>query len=216
MEEIKVSIIKLEGVSKSFQDKEVVRALSLEVEQGEMVSIVGKSGKGKSTLLNMIGLISEKTNGNLYICGKKNVKIHSKEAMMLRREKIGYLFQNYALADDETVLWNLELALVYKNITKSEKQDRINYILKKLGLLELKKMPVYKLSGGEQQRVAIARLILQESELILADEPTGSLDAENRDLIIEQLKQLKKKGKTVVIVTHDSYVAKACDRVINL
>ena len=216
MEEIRVVVIKLDGVSKSFQDKEVIKDLSLEVEQGEMVSIVGKSGKGKSTLLNMIGLISEKTSGDLYICGKKNVKIHSKDAMLLRREKIGYLFQNYALADDETVLWNLELALAYKKITKQEKRERIDSILEKLGLLELKKVSVYKLSGGEQQRVAMARVILQESELILADEPTGSLDADNRDVILGQLKKLKKQGKTVVIVTHDFYVAEACDRVITL
>ncbi|SFR93973.1 putative bacteriocin export ABC transporter [Anaeromicropila populeti] len=211
-----MSVIKLEGVGKNFQDKEIIKELNLEVELGEMVAIVGKSGKGKSTLLNMIGLISEKTNGDLYICGKKNVKIHSKDAIMLRRKKIGYLFQNYALADDETVLWNLELALVYKNIAKSEKRVRIDSVLEQLGLLELKKIPVYKLSGGEQQRVAMARLILQESEVILADEPTGSLDTENRDIILELLKQLKKQGKAVVIVTHDSYVAQACDRVITL
>lgn len=216
MGEIRVSVIKLENISKRFQEKEIIKGLNLKVEEGEMVAIVGKSGSGKSTLLNIIGLILEKTNGDLYICGKKNVKIHSKDAMMLRREKIGYLFQNYALADDETVLWNLELALVYKNIKRSEKMVRIDSVLQQFGLLELKKMPVYKLSGGEQQRVAMARLILQESKLILADEPTGSLDAENRDIILGQLKELKKQGKAVVIVTHDFYVAKACDRVITL
>lgn len=211
-----MTIIKLNNVCKKFQDKEVISGLDMEIKQGEMVSIVGKSGKGKSTLLNMIGLISEKTSGDMYICNKKNVNIHSKTAMLLRREKIGYLFQNYALADDETVYWNLELALTYKKLSKSEKNKRIDNVLEKVGLKEFKKMPVYKLSGGEQQRVAMARVMLQESELILADEPTGSLDADNRDVILRQLTDLKKQGKTIVIVTHDDYVAHACDRIINL
>lgn len=216
MEEIRVHVIKLEKICKSFEESEIIKDLSLEIEQGEMVAIVGKSGRGKSTVLNMIGLILEKTSGNLYICGKKNVKIHSKDAMMLRREKIGYLFQNYALADDETVLWNLEVALAYKNLTKKEKIERITLVMEQVGLSGMKKMQVYKLSGGEQQRVAMARLMLQESEVILADEPTGSLDVENRDVILDQLKKLNKQGKTIVIVTHDPYIAKSCNRVITL
>lgn len=185
-----MSIIKVENLSKKFGEKVVLSNLNIKIEQGEMVAIVGKSGSGKSTLLNIIGLISEKSNGNFNIFDFKNIKITSKKAMFLRRKYIGYLFQNYALVDDETVKWNLNLALKYKKLSKKIKEEQIDKILEIFSLQDLKKKPIYKLSGGEQQRIAMARLMLQESQLILADEPTGSLDEENRDIIIRMLKKL--------------------------
>lgn len=135
---------------------------------------------------------------------------------MFRREKIGYLFQNYGLVDDETVKWNLNLALEYKKLSKKEKIEKIDVLLNEFKLSHLKEKMVYQLSGGEQQRIALIRLILQESDLILADEPTASLDAENEKVILQYLEQLNKKGKTIVVVTHNQDILPYFSRVIRL
>ncbi len=177
---------------------------------------MGESGKGKTTLLNIIGLISDKSGGDITIYDYNNPRINSKESMLLRRNKIGYLFQNYGLIDDESVLWNLKLALTYKKMSKKEKNDKIDNLLNEFNILKLKNKKVYQLSGGEQQRIALIRLILQESNLILADEPTGSLDEENRNFVISVLKKLNDGGKTIIIVTHDSYVGSQCERIVNI
>lgn len=209
-------ILKVQNLSKSFKEKKVLDNISFVINKGEMVAITGESGRGKSTLLNIIGMISEKSSGDIWHYEKKNVKMHSRQAMMLRRDKIGYLFQNYGLVDEESVFWNLKLALEYKAINKSEKRRRIADVLKYVGLDKFGNYPVYKLSGGEQQRVAMARIILQECDLILADEPTGSLDSKNRDIVMNILKEMKRKNKTILMVTHDAYVAENCDRIIAL
>ncbi|PEE38257.1 putative bacteriocin export ABC transporter [Bacillus pseudomycoides] len=211
-----MEIIKLVNVTKTYEKEEVLSNIHLTVEQGEMIAITGKSGKGKTTLLNIIGLITKKDKGDLLLFDTKNPSIHSKEAMMFRREKIGYLFQNYGLVDDETVKWNLNLALEYKKLSKKEKLEKIDTLLNEFGLSHLKEKMVYQLSGGEQQRIAIIRLILQESDLILADEPTASLDTENEKVILEYLKQLNEKGKTIVVVTHNQDILPYFSRVIRL
>lgn len=211
-----MEIIKLVNVSKAYEKEEVLSNVNLTVENGEMIAITGESGKGKTTLLNIIGLITKKDKGDLLLFGTKNPSIHSKEAMMFRREKIGYLFQNYGLVDDETVKWNLNLALEYKKLSKKEKIEKIDVLLNEFKLSHLKEKMVYQLSGGEQQRIALIRLILQESDLILADEPTASLDAENEKVILQYLEQLNKKGKTIVVVTHNQDILPYFSRVIRL
>lgn len=208
--------VKVRNLAKSFNDKRVLEEISFDINLGEMVAITGKSGRGKSTLLNIIGLITDKESGEVWHFGKKDIKSSSHAAILMRRNKIGYLFQNYGLVEEETVFWNLNLALQYKKLSKKEKNLKVEEVLKYVGLEELINYPVYKLSGGEQQRIAMARIILQESDLVLADEPTGSLDAENRDLILSLLLKLKEQGKAIMIVTHDSYVATRCDRIIEL
>lgn len=208
--------IELVNVSKKFDNNTVINNISFDINQGEMVSIVGTSGKGKTTLLNMMGLISKTSSGSIKILGKEICGINSKKAMLLRRKVIGYLFQNYGLVDDESVAWNLKLALSYKQLSKKEKDKKINDILEKFNMSALKSKKIYQLSGGEQQRVAIMRLILQDCDIILADEPTGSLDTQNRDKVISYLRELNNLGKTVVIVTHDMVVANECDRIINI
>lgn len=208
--------IKVRNLSKSFNDKKIIDNINFEVKLGEIVAITGRSGRGKSTLLNILGLIIDKTSGDIWHFDKKNIKYRSHEGMMLRRNTIGYLFQNYGLVEEETVYWNLKLALEYKKLSKNIKKKRIEEVLQFVGLDGKFKTPVYKLSGGEQQRVALARIILQESKLILADEPTGSLDEYNRDMVISTLIKMKEQEKAVLIVTHDQNVASKCDRIIQL
>ena len=207
-------VIKLQSINKSFGDLLVLNDITLEIAKGEMVAIIGHSGSGKSTLINVMGLLEKKTSGDIEVLGNKNVKPFSRKGMKLLRNNIGFLFQNFALLDDKTVEYNLAMT-VDKVFGKIQKDD-IDSVLKKVGLEGLNKKTIYQCSGGEQQRVAIARLLLKKCNLIFADEPTGSLDEENRDLIVKLLKQLNEEGKTVVIVTHDPYVASECDRVIHL
>lgn len=211
-----MSIIELNNISKVYKQKEVLKNFSLKIEEGEMVAITGKSGKGKTTILNIIGLLESYNEGTLIIDGEKNIKANSRKAIEILREKISYLFQNFALIDEETVEENLKLSLKYVKATKKEKIDMMAQALKEVGLEGFEKRKVFELSGGEQQRVALARIILKPSKIILADEPTGSLDDENLHLVLEILKSLNKKGKTIVIVTHDSRVANECSRVINI
>lgn len=213
---VNLEIVRLENICQEFNENRVIENINFSINNGEMVAIMGKSGKGKTTLLNIMGLISKPSQGNLYLFNQKNVEINSKQAMLLRRHKIGYLFQNYGLVEDETVIWNLNIALEYKNLSKNDRLQKIKEALKVLHLEKLMDKHVYKLSGGEQQRIAMLKLYLQESQLILADEPTGSLDKENRDVIIQMLKDFNNEGKTIVIVTHDNYIAQTCSRVINI
>lgn len=211
-----MAIIEIKNLSKKFGEKTVLDNLNLEIMQGEMVAIVGQSGKGKTTLLNLIGLISKKDTGKISIDGVVVDKINSKEAMILRREKIGYLFQNFGLIDEESVEWNLNLAFAYKKLSKEEKDREVVDVIEKLGIKDLLKRKVFELSGGEQQRVAIARLMLQNPSIILADEPTGSLDVGNVQIVMDLLKDMHKQGKTIIIVTHDMNVAAECTRCVKI
>lgn len=211
-----MSIIELNNISKVYKQKEVLKNFSLKIEEGEMVAITGKSGKGKTTILNIIGLLESYNEGTLRIDGEENIKVNSRKAIGILREKISYLFQNFALIDEETVEENLKLSLKYVKATKKEKIDMMSQALKEVGLEGFEKRKVFELSGGEQQRVALARIILKPSKIILADEPTGSLDDENLHLVLDILKSLNKKGKTIVIVTHDLRVANECNNIINI
>lgn len=209
-------MIKLENVTKTIGKKVILENLSLKINQGDLVAIVGKSGSGKSTLLNLLGLIDGDYSGRYEIFGQKNVPVNSAKSQAIIREHISYLFQNFALIDNETVEYNLMLALKYVKLSKKDKVKKIEEILERVGLSSTLHQKVSELSGGEQQRIAVARAILKPSQLLLADEPTGSLDPENRDLVLNFLLDMNKEGKTVIIVTHDIYVAQQCHRVIEL
>ena len=209
-------MIKLENITKTIGKKVILENLSLKINQGDLVAIVGKSGSGKSTLLNLLGLIDGDYSGHYEIFGQKNVLVNSAKSQAIIREHISYLFQNFALIDNETVEYNLMLALKYVKLSKKDKVQKIEEILERVGLSSTLHQKVSELSGGEQQRIAVARAILKPSQLLLADEPTGSLDPENRDLVLNFLLDMNKEGKTVIIVTHDAYVAQQCHRVIEL
>lgn len=209
------TIVKLENISKSFQGIDVLCELSLEVNQGEFVAVVGASGCGKSTLLNIVGLLDKQDKGNVVLFNETNIKPFSRKAERMLKDKIGYLFQNYALIENQTVAYNLDVVFDHK-VKKEERQKKIQVALQKVGLEGIESKKVFKCSGGEQQRIALARLLIKPCELILADEPTGNLDVENREKILKILKDLNEAGKTIILVTHDQEVAKQCQRVLEI
>jgi putative bacteriocin ABC transporter len=209
-------MIKIKNLSKSFDDHMVLDNINLDIKEGEMVAILGESGSGKSTLLNIIGLIEGDYDGDYYFKDNKNVRVNSSKSSKLIREEISYIFQSFALIEDESVRDNLKLALKYVNKSKDEEENMIFEALEKVNMKDHIDKIVASLSGGEQQRVALARAILKPSSLILADEPTGSLDEKNKEYVMDVLKDLNKSGKTVLVVTHDKYTASVCQRKINL
>ena len=201
----------IEGIelSKRFEGRVLFENFNFKIESGEFVCFSGVSGCGKTTLLNMIGMIEPFDSGKLLIDGEAIVT--PKQRMQYFQKKLGFLFQNFALVENKTVEQNLKLI---------RKQDRTNLTmeeaLKRVGLSGVLKQKVYTLSGGEQQRVALARLFFKQSEIILADEPTGSLDEANANRIMQILKELNQEGKTIILVTHDEKIKRMAERVIEL
>jgi len=205
-------MIKLENVSIGFDGKKVLEDFSLIVQEEEFISIVGASGAGKTTVLNLIGLLVKPQKGSVEIAGICNP--NAKQIMRLRRENLGYIFQNFVLLENETVLVNLEIS---KKYSKDWSENKVIETLETVGLdNSYLKKKIYQLSGGEQQRIAIARCLLKPCQIILADEPTGNLDEANKLAIIEIFKKLKGLGKTIVCVTHDLELAKEADRIIKI
>lgn len=208
-----MSVVELKHVYKSYGDKIVLNDLSLIIKERSFNVIMGPSGSGKSTILNIIGLLDKVDKGEVILFNKTAPKPFSTSAEKLLRNYIGYLFQNFALVENETVAYNLKLALEY---TKGNKRELIKKVLERVGLSEFENKKVYQCSGGQQQRIAIARLLLKPCDLILADEPTGSLDEDNRQLVISLLKDMQKEGKTIIVVSHDPVFKEVADNVIEL
>jgi len=206
--------IKLENITKKFTGKTIFENYNLSIKKGEYVCIAGESGKGKTTLLNIMGMLDYPDNGNVVICNNHNPKLNSKIGKLLLKNEIAYVFQNYGLVEDRTVKYNLEISAEFSK--KNKENDYIN-ALNKVGLdKQILKQKVFELSGGEQQRVALARLYIKNFSIILADEPTGSLDAANRDNVMSVFSELHKEGKTIIIVSHDKEVQKCASRTIKL
>ena len=209
-------MVEIKKISKKFGDKVVFTDLSYTINDGKMIAIVGPSGCGKSTLLNIIGLLDTDYSGEVLYDGQLISKASEKKRDEYIRNNINYLFQNYALIETDTVEENLMLALEYEKLTKNEKIQKINNSLELVGLKDFNKKSVFTLSGGEQQRVALARIILKRGNIVLADEPTGNLDRNNSNKVMEILKELQKQGRTIIIVTHDESLAEQCDDIIRL
>lgn len=202
-------MIEIKNVSKSFNKIPLFENLNLVIQDGEYVVLSGKSGCGKTTILNMIGALEKIDSGEILVDGKNINKLNNK--MKFFQNKVGFLFQNFALVDNKTVYQNLDV--VYD---KSRSGVTIEQALEQVGLSDKKNTKVFQLSGGEQQRVAIARLLIKKCDLILADEPTGSLDKENGDRIMDLLENLHKQGKTIVLVTHNEEYKTYGDRMIEI
>lgn len=209
-------IISLHNVSKIFDDKVVLNKYNIKIERGEFICIAGASGSGKSTLLNLMGLLEKPNSGIINICGVENPKLNSRAGNRLLRKEISYLFQNFGLIESETVEYNVSLATRFLKISKKEKESLILSVLNEINLVNMDNKKIYQLSGGEQQRVALAKCIIKPSNIILADEPTGSLDDDNKYIIMEILKKLHNCGKTIVLVTHDNTLKKYATRIVTL
>lgn len=209
--------IKIESLSKSYGNHRVLSNLELSINRGETVAITGPSGCGKTTLLNILGLLESYDSGAVYLCGETLPKIESKQAMLLRRYEINYLFQSFALIDSRTVRDNLMLALNYTKLDKKEKILAIEEMLRRFSLEDKLNAVVNELSGGEKQRVAMCRAMLKPGGLILADEPTGSLDARMASIVMNSLvSSARTMNKTLVVVTHDMAMAALCDRTLSM
>jgi len=205
-------MLEVKNISKSFNHEPVVSNFNLKIKKGEFLAITGESGKGKTTILNMLGLLEKPDSGEINIDGIKNP--NKKQTMLLQRHTLGYLFQNYALIENESVEQNLKIALEYqKNI---DKKSVIKEALEFVGLRGVLDKKIYQLSGGEQQRVALARVYIKQADYIFADEPTGNLDAKNRDKVFELLKKLNEEGKTIIFVTHDMELAQQAKRHVKI
>ena len=209
--------LEIKNLNKFYGNRNIINDLSFDIDKNEIVALIGKSGSGKSTILNMIGLLETIDSGEIKIKSQILPDINSKKAMMIRRNTINYLFQTYALINHKTVLENLLISMEYTNLKKSEKLNYIRNTLKDLGIDNLIESPVNTLSGGEAQRVSLARCILKPGDIILADEPTGSLDPNMSHTVFDILFSLRENyDKTILIVTHDMDLAKNCDRIISL
>lgn len=211
-----MEIVELRNVTKQFGDRTVLRDYSLIISEGQFVAIRGASGTGKSTLLNIIGMLLSIDKGEVWIKGYKNPRFGTKSSQKLLRREISYMFQNFGLIDNATVKENLELVLRFKKLSSKEKKEKISWALKEVGLDNYQDKKIYTLSGGEQQRIAFAKILLKDANIILADEPTGSLDVNNRDIVMGLLKKIHEKGKTIIMVTHDDYVAACADVIVEL
>ncbi len=209
-------MIEIKKIKKAYGNKTVLNNLSYTFEDGKMIGVYGESGCGKSTLLNILGLLDQEYEGEVNINGVPTKKLKNKDIDQLVRQQINYLFQNYALIDDMTVEENLMIVLKHQKISKRERISKIKQVLEEVAILPLLKNKIYTLSGGEQQRVALARIMLKEGNIILADEPTGNLDVNNRDVVLSILKKLKHKGATVILVSHDHSLLEECDELMNL
>ena len=207
-----MSIVKLKNISKSYYQHNVFHDFNLEIDEGEFIIISGKSGSGKSTLCNIIGLLDKPDQGKVFIKDQEIDYKDSKIAKLLSKN-ISYLFQNFALIDNKTVGYNLELVYPEK---KKKKNNRklIEEKLSEVGMEGTYDKYIYECSGGQQQRVAIARLLLKQGDIIICDEPTGSLDEENKMLVMNLICDLHKKGKTIIMVTHDKTLYSYAKRVI--
>jgi putative ABC transport system ATP-binding protein len=213
-----MSIINLQGISKIYQTKDVetlaLENVNMEVKRGEFVSVMGPSGCGKSTLLNIIGLLDAPTEGKITVNDTDVRSLNDKKMATFRNKTLGFIFQSFHLINSLNVLDNVELPLLYRKSTASERTRRAKEALERVGLSHRMKHFPAQLSGGQSQRVAIARAIICNPDIILADEPTGNLDSNMGTEIIELLFKLNKEGSTIVMVTHDEHIAKTTERII--
>lgn len=193
-----------------------LKGLSFSVKRGEFVAIIGKSGSGKTTAVNQIGVLDIPSQGEIYIEGEPISDLTESEIAIMRGKKIGYIFQKFNLIKTLSAQENVELPMIFQGVSSSERKDRAREFLTKLDMGDRLINKPSELSGGQQQRVAIARALANEPEIILADEPTGNLDSKTGVIVMEYLKQLHKEGKTIILVTHDDKLSKYAQKLITL
>lgn len=214
------ALIHIENMKKIYNPGEnEVRALDgidLDIEKGDLVAIVGHSGSGKSTLMNMLGCLDTPTSGKYVLDGQDVASMTDNQLADVRNKEIGFIFQGFNLISNLDAVGNVELPLVYRGVSKSERKQLAVEALKSVGLEDRMKHKPNEMSGGQQQRVAVARAIAAKPPIILADEPTGNLDTKSTQEIMEILKELHRSGRTVIIITHDEEIASQAHRVIRI
>jgi len=213
-------MIKIKNLEKYFTTEEyktiALNKISFEVKKGEFVSIMGPSGSGKSTLLNILGLLDDADGGSFIFNEEEVVDIKERKRSHLRKHNIGFVFQSFNLIDELTVFENVDLALIYTGIKKSERKVKVHEVLERMQIMHRRNHFPTQLSGGQQQRVAVARALVNDPKLILADEPTGNLDSKTGNEVMELLTELNNQGSTIVMVTHSEHDAKYSNRIIRL
>ena len=211
-------IITVDNISKTYKngslELQVLKNISFKVDKGEFLAIMGSSGSGKSTMMNILGCLDNQYEGKYILDGIDISKSSENELSEIRNKKIGFIFQSFNLLPRLTALENVELPLIYSSVPKEERHKRANELLEMVGLKERTHHRPNELSGGQRQRVAIARALVNDPSIILADEPTGNLDSKSEGEIIEILQKLNKMGKTIVIVTHEPSIGEIAERKI--
>lgn len=216
-----MNIIELKNMQKYYpvgRDRlHVLKSINLEIKQGEFIMIMGKSGSGKTTLLNILGFLDRFSEGKYIFKGDDVTNLSEKQRSKFRNKNIGFVFQQFNLIPTLNIYKNVELPMIYnKKYSKEEKDKKIKENLKMVGLLDKINQKPLELSGGQQQRITIARALVNDPDIIFADEPTGSLDTDTSTDIMELLTDLNKKGKTIIMVTHDPDLTKYATRIIRL
>lgn len=210
----------MENITKTYKMGEVyvevLKNVNLSIKRGEFVAVMGTSGSGKTTLMNILGCLDVPTSGRYVLAGKEVSNLTDDELSVIRNEHIGFVFQNFYLLPYATVLENILLPTLYIERQKDNPEKRAIELLRLVGLEERAKFKPTQLSGGQQQRVAIARALINNPELLLCDEPTGQLDSKTASEIIDLLKKLNEKGKTLIVVTHDQNIASHAKRIIQI
>lgn len=213
-------MIDLKDITKTYDmgsvQVQVLRGITMHVDEGEFLAIIGPSGSGKSTLMNMVGCLDTPTTGEYYLDGKEISTYNEKQLSKIRNQKIGFIFQKFNLLPKLTALENVELPLIYRGMNHKERRQRSIDALEKVGLSDRMNHRPTELSGGQQQRVAIARALAGDPPVLLADEPTGNLDSKSGGDVMNLIKQLSKEGKTIVLITHDNEIAMEAQRTITI
>jgi len=213
-------LIKMKDLTKVYPlgetEVQALRGVDVKIKKGEFISIIGPSGSGKSTLMHIIGCLDRSTSGSYFLRGKDVNKMSENQLADIRKEFIGFIFQDFYLLPDVPAWYNVSLPMIYNRIAPKERKEKAVSILESVGLGDRIGHLPNQLSGGERQRVAIARALANEPEIIIADEPTGNLDSVRGEEILKILSDLHKKGKTIIIVSHEKYVAERGKRKIYL
>jgi len=213
-------MIKTVNLTKVFRTDEVettaLNGVSFEIKPGEFVAIMGPSGCGKSTLLNILGLLDNPSGGEYHFNGAEVSRFTERQRARMRKENIGFVFQNFNLIDELNVFENVELPLIYLGLSAHDRKKKVEEVLERMQITHRKKHFPLQLSGGQQQRVAVARAVVANPNLILADEPTGNLDSANGEEVMNLLENLNQQGTTLIIVTHSQRDAEYAQRIIRL
>jgi len=213
-------MIEIKQLKKVFTSSDIetvaLAGINLKVEEGEFMSVMGPSGCGKTTLLNLLGMIDIASSGSYHFMGKDIYRLSEKQITRLRKQNIGFVFQNFNLIDELNLWENIELPLIYQGVKKAERKKRVMEVIDRLEISHRKDLLPVQLSGGQQQRVAVARAIVTRPHLLLADEPTGNLDSMHGEDVMNILNELNKEGMTIVMVTHSHHDASYSRRIVHL